>query len=58
MDNNKIEKAIIQARANLLIDKIEVSDTFIDNFKKKKNIEVPKGPKLILSRGGKIGPNK
>lgn len=57
MVNNKIEKAIIQARANLLIDKIEVSDNFIDEYKKKKNIEVPKGPKLTLSRGGKNGTN-
>lgn len=58
MENNKIEKAIIQARANLLVDKIQVSDTFIDAFKQKRNIPVPKGPKLTLIRGGKNGINK
>lgn len=58
MENNKIEKAIIQARANLLVDKIQVSDTFIDTYKTKRNISVQKGPKLTLIRGGKNGINK
>lgn len=58
MESNKIEKAIIQARANLLVDKIQVSDTFIDEFKTKKNIKVSKGPRLALIRGGKNGSNK
>lgn len=58
MESNKIEKAIIQARASLLIDRIQVSDIFIDEFKIKKNIKVSEGPKLTLTRGGKNVINK
>lgn len=58
MANNKTEKAIIQARASMAIDKIYVSDKFVETYKKKRDIPVPAGPKLILLRGGKNGNNK
>lgn len=58
MENNKIEKAIQQARACMAIDKIYVSDKFVEGYKKKRNIPVPAGPRLILIRGGKNGSNK
>lgn len=58
MESNKIEKAIMQARANLQVDRIQVSDIFIDEFKIKKNIKISEGPKLTLIRGGKNVINK
>jgi hypothetical protein len=58
MASNKTEKAIIQARANMAIDKIYVSDKFVETYKKKRGLPVPTGPKLILLRGGKNGNNK
>ena len=55
MENSKIEKAIAQARASLLIEKIEVSDSFIKSYRIKRKLPVVTGPKLVLKRGVKNG---
>lgn len=55
MENNKIEKAIIQARANLAVDKIYVSDEFVQAYKQKRRIPVANVKKITLIRGGKNG---
>lgn len=55
MENSKIEKAIAQARASLLIDKIVVSDSFVESYRIKRKLPVVTGPKLVLKREVKNG---
>lgn len=48
MEGSKKEKAIAQAKANLAVDRIYLSQSFINGYLKKNNINVPSGPKLVL----------
>ncbi len=57
MENNKKEKAMASAIASLKIDKIYLKEDFINEFRKKNNLNVESGPKLILRREEKNGTN-
>lgn len=50
MESSHKEKAIAQALANLSIDRIYLSASYIENYYKKNNINCTSGPKLVYKR--------
>ncbi len=57
MVKTKKEKAIEQALANLRIDRIYVSDSYVQSYKGKHNIPTTGEKKLVLRRSDKNNGN-